>query len=220
MEPKYEYSQTETAVYHTNYVRNSKAIGVLWGIFTICFAIINIVVFVQPQWIGATADSQGIGYFGLWKYCRLVQDGQDLVCTGQLNDFDTICTPAFRAATVFIGLSVLIILLCIICMLLFFFFHSSTVFHICGWMQVLSGKYLFPRNFKTLYMTRHKFCLSLEVPQVWNLRIISFRTFLHATWFPIHENVVMVLFYVSIVYLFIAIPYIHTNKNQHKIINV
>ena len=48
-------------IYTTNYVRNSKAIGVLWGVFTICFAIINIVVFVQPQWIGDTQDSKGTG---------------------------------------------------------------------------------------------------------------------------------------------------------------
>ncbi|XP_013778951.1 lipoma HMGIC fusion partner-like 3 protein [Limulus polyphemus] len=135
MEHKYEYS-SEAGVHHANYMRNSKAIGVLWGVFTICFAIINIVVFIQPHWIGDTQDSKGTGHFGLWQACHLVQDGQDVACEGRLDDFNTIASPAFRAATVFVGLSVIVILLCICCMLLFFVFHSSTVFHICGWMQV------------------------------------------------------------------------------------
>ncbi|CAG0881193.1 unnamed protein product [Darwinula stevensoni] len=127
------------ASYATNYVRNSKAIAVLWGVFTICFAIISVVVFVQPQWIGDTASSRGIGYFGLWQHCTVSHDGQTLACRGRLQDFASILSPAFRAATVFTGLSVLITFLCICAMLLFFFVRSSTVFHICGWMQVFSG---------------------------------------------------------------------------------
>jgi hypothetical protein len=35
-------------VYATNYIRNSKAIAVLWGIFTICYSIISIVAFLSP----------------------------------------------------------------------------------------------------------------------------------------------------------------------------
>ena len=126
-------------VYTSNFVRNSKAVGVLWGVFTICFAIIDIVVFVQPQWIGDTVDSKGTGYFGLWKHCSVVREGAELVCHGRLDDLNGILTPAFRASTVFVGLSVVIVLLCICCMLLFCFFHSTTVFHICGWMQMFSG---------------------------------------------------------------------------------
>lgn len=134
-EPDMEYYH-----YQVNYMRNSRAIGVLWAVFTMCFAIINVVVFVQPQWLGDTETSKGTGYFGLWKSCRLLQDGQDLLCEGRLDDFSTIATPAFRAATVFIGLSVVIILLCLCFMILFFFLHSSTVFHICGWMQAACGE--------------------------------------------------------------------------------
>ena len=51
------------------YLRNSKAIGVLWGVFTICYAILSVVVLVQPQWIGDTAEAPGSGYFGLWRHC-------------------------------------------------------------------------------------------------------------------------------------------------------
>lgn len=126
--------------YQANYLRNSRAIGVLWAVFTMCYAIINAVVFVQPQWLGDTETSKGTGYFGLWKACRLLQDGQDLLCEGRLDDFSTIATPAFRAATVFVGLSLVVIFLCLAAFVLFFFLHSSTVFHICGWLQAFNGK--------------------------------------------------------------------------------
>jgi hypothetical protein len=35
-------------IYATNYIRNSKAIAVLWAIFTICYSIIVVVSFVTP----------------------------------------------------------------------------------------------------------------------------------------------------------------------------
>lgn len=123
------------------YTRNSRSIGVLWAIFSLCFAIINVVVFVQPQWLGDTTTSPGTGYFGLWRSCRLLQDGQDLICEGRLDDFGSIQTPAFKAATVFVGLSVCLSSLCVASLVLFFFMHSSTVFHVCGWMQLSCGKF-------------------------------------------------------------------------------
>ena len=33
--------------YSTKYMRSSKAVGVLWGIFTLCYTILVIVVFMQ-----------------------------------------------------------------------------------------------------------------------------------------------------------------------------
>jgi len=47
MGTKIEYVDT-THLYASKYIRNSKAIGVLWAIFTICYAIIGIVAFVTP----------------------------------------------------------------------------------------------------------------------------------------------------------------------------
>lgn len=144
-------------IYTTNYVRNSKAIGVLWGVFTICFAIINIVVFVQPQWIGDTQDSKGTGYFGLWQWCAgggvggsvggsnsgrvsgVETAGRSLECRGQLDQFSTLLNTPSRVATVLVGLSVVLTLLTICAMLLFFFLRSSTVFHLAGSMQLLAA---------------------------------------------------------------------------------
>lgn len=98
--------------YHANYVRNAKAIGVLWAIFTLCFGIINIVCFVEPHWIGRNDNqskydfekknvstlyeanpineftfsfSSDFGNFGLFRYCMPV-----LVNSNDLT-FQTVC---------------------------------------------------------------------------------------------------------------------------------
>lgn len=53
----------------TSYIK-SRSIGVLWAVFTMSFAIIDVIVLVQPQWLGDTEISRGTGYFGLWKSDR------------------------------------------------------------------------------------------------------------------------------------------------------
>ena len=161
-QPAYYVPGSPVDEHQVQQVRNSRAIGVLWAVFTMCYAIINVVVFVQPQWLGDTETSKGTGYFGLWKSCRLLQDGQDLVCEGGLEDgFASIASPAFRAATLFVALSVLVIFLCLCSFLLFFFVHSSTVFHVCAWLQATSGK-------RTL-SSRPRLSLSLTLPSWYQL---------------------------------------------------
>lgn len=129
----------KTYMYYTNYVRNYRAVGVMWGIFVICFAIINIIVFIQPQWIGDTEESLGIGYFGLYQYCEHFNSGTTLYCENHFADFGRIISGYFRAATVFIGLSIIFALICVACLLLFFFMKPSKVFYICGWLLLLAG---------------------------------------------------------------------------------
>nr|CAD7567393.1 unnamed protein product [Timema californicum] len=143
MGSKVEYVES-SHIYATNYIRNSKAIGVLWGIFTICYAIIGVVAFVTPEWIGETLEAEYPGRFGLWARCYFrtaseVSGGAE-DCRGSLDDLSSIPSAAFKAATIFVGLSVVLSFLAICSMLLFFFFQSTTVFHICGWVQVLSGE--------------------------------------------------------------------------------
>nr|CAD7400237.1 unnamed protein product [Timema cristinae] len=143
MGSKVEYVES-SHIYATNYIRNSKAIGVLWGIFTICYAIIGVVAFVTPEWIGETLEAEYPGRFGLWARCYFrtaseVSGGAE-DCRGSLDDLGSIPSAAFKAATIFVGLSVVLSFLAICSMLLFFFFQSTTVFHICGWVQVLSVK--------------------------------------------------------------------------------
>lgn len=122
-------------------MRNSRAIGVLWAIFTICFAIINVVVFIQPYWVGDSVSTPKPGYFGLFHYCvGSGLAGRELTCRGSFTDFSTIPSGAFKAAAFFVLLSMVLILGCITCFALFFFCNTATVYKICAWMQLLAGR--------------------------------------------------------------------------------
>lgn len=71
MGTKIEYVDT-THLYASKYIRNSKAIGVLWAIFTICYAIIGIVAFVTPGECGLIMPidiAHTIPYYAI--HCRV-----------------------------------------------------------------------------------------------------------------------------------------------------
>uniref|UniRef100_A0A6I8PIH8 LHFPL tetraspan subfamily member 3 n=1 Tax=Ornithorhynchus anatinus TaxID=9258 RepID=A0A6I8PIH8_ORNAN len=132
-------AQEAARLYHSNYVRNSRAIGVLWAIFTICFAIVNVVCFIQPYWIGDGVDTPQAGYFGLFHYCvGGGGPGRELTCRGSFADLATLPSAAFQAASFFIGLSMMLTVACIACFALFFFCNTATVYKICAWMQLTS----------------------------------------------------------------------------------
>lgn len=143
-------SQEASKIYHDNYMRNSRAIGVLWAIFTICFAIINVVVFIQPYWIGDSVNTPYAGYFGLFHYCMGEgSSNRELSCRGTFSDMSSMPSGAFKAAFFFVLLSMVLILSCIACMALFFFCNTATVYKTCAWMQLLCGEGL--SLFSSLY---------------------------------------------------------------------
>lgn len=152
-------SQEASKIYHDNYMRNSRAIGVLWAIFTICFAIVNVVVFIQPYWIGDSVNTPQAGYFGLFHYCVGTgpSPSRELTCVGSFSDFSSIPSGAFKAASVFVLLSMVLILSCIACMALFFFCNTSTVYKTCAWMQLLCGRH--PPNVCAMCRLEWKVCL-------------------------------------------------------------
>lgn len=128
-----------TESYYQNYRRNLLAVGVMWAIFVVCLAIINVVVVAQPQWIGDTTSSPGVGFFGLIRYCQLYPTGSSLLCDGRLDDFSSILNDAFRAATVLSGLAALFALVTIVLMILFFFVSAPEwVFRVCGIVLALT----------------------------------------------------------------------------------
>lgn len=137
------YSTELTKIHHTNYVRNSRAIAVLWGIFTVIYCILNIVVFIQPQWFGDTGESDLPGFFGLWRYCELLTDGSDYSCTGDFLDFGNIHNPSFQASSIFVGVAALLFMISVVCFLLFFFLNTATVLKICGWFQIVGAVFVF-----------------------------------------------------------------------------
>ena len=135
-----EVTETDrTLLIYTNYVRNYRAVVVMWAIFTMCFVVIDIIVFAQPQWIGDTDDSLGVGYFGLYQFCELFSSNDDIVCTGAIDEFGDIISTPFKAATVLVGCSCLLAMVCVVCLLLFCVMKQYAVLIICGCLQLLAG---------------------------------------------------------------------------------
>jgi hypothetical protein len=134
---KIEYVQSGQLIAAT-YVKNSKAIGFLWGVFSICYAIITLVVFVQPQWIGSQ-----VGYFGLWKHCSLVlteaSASKDAVCIGRLDDLGSLLNPGFKAATGFLGLAALVSSLSVFALILFICTPTTVAYRIVSWMHTIAA---------------------------------------------------------------------------------
>ncbi|KAF3856070.1 hypothetical protein F7725_016793 [Dissostichus mawsoni] len=125
-------------IYHTNYVRNARAVGVLWQVFTITFAVITVVVFIQPYWIGDSVHTPQAGYFGLFHYCIGNALTSELTCKGSAMDFGSIPSGAFKTAMFFVGISMLLVVGSIVCFSLFFFCNAGSVYKICAWMQLAS----------------------------------------------------------------------------------
>lgn len=139
MEVHHTETTDKTLLVYTNYVRNYRAVEVMWAIFTMCFLVIGVIVLLQPQWIGDTDDSLGVGYFGLYEFCELFSSGQELVCVGGIDEFGKIISTPFKAATVLVFCTCLLTAICIICFLLFCVMKEHVVLVICGCLQLLAG---------------------------------------------------------------------------------
>lgn len=140
-----EYVQTGQLLV-ADYVKNTKAIGFLWGIFSICYAVITLIVFFQPQWVGNTSPTNP-GYFNPWKHCAISSLSPDSVtapyCRGRLDDFSSIPNPSLRVATGLIGLSSLVACLSVFALILFVCAPTAVAYHIVAWMQTVAGNFLF-----------------------------------------------------------------------------
>ena len=137
MGSKVEYVDS-SHMYATNYVRNSKAIGVLWGIFTICYAIILVVAFLTPEWMGDTSDSEYPGRFGLWKMC--FYGGSTEECLGWLGDPSSVPGLFFKLASALAAFAILLAAATILAIPLFLFLPSTTLFKTSAWLQTVSGE--------------------------------------------------------------------------------
>ncbi|XP_040472620.1 LHFPL tetraspan subfamily member 5 protein isoform X1 [Falco naumanni] len=137
--PKLLPAQEAARIYHTNYVRNARAMGVLWALFTLCFSILMVVTFIQPYWIGDSIDTPQAGYFGLFSYCIGNALTGELICKGSPLDFGTIPSSAFKTAMFFVGVSTFLIIGTILCFSLFFFCNAATVYKVCAWMQLAAA---------------------------------------------------------------------------------
>jgi len=147
MGSKIEYVDS-SQLYATNYVRNAKAVGVLWGIFTVCYTIIVAVAFITPEWMGDTTASENPARFGLWSSCYFGNGVSSAVedCQGKMDDLSSIPSVAIRAAAILGGISVCVAIVVVAVLLLFFFVQSTTVYLMCAWLHILSGLCFFTRT--------------------------------------------------------------------------
>jgi hypothetical protein len=121
----------------------SRIIGFVWAFLTACFAILNIYVFAQPQWIGDTLASPRAGHFGLYSYCVSTVTDHDFDCRGTWRNFGTILNAPFAVATFFVGFSILLILICLGLFILFLFLRARLVYFICALLQIICTICLF-----------------------------------------------------------------------------
>lgn len=143
MERELEYNTELTKIKHTNYVRNTRAIVVLWAIFVVIYLVLNIVVFLQPQWIGDTGDSAVAGFFGLWEYCQESGPGLGYTCDGDFLDWNSMLNDSFKATSMMVGISCILFLISIGCFVLFCLLNTATVLRVCAWFQVIAGILMF-----------------------------------------------------------------------------
>ncbi|ESO91436.1 hypothetical protein LOTGIDRAFT_105456 [Lottia gigantea] len=141
MDPK--YNPDTAKIYHFRYMREYRAVAVLWGLLSIIWCILNIVAFVQPQWIGDSPTSPGYGHLGLYQYCYPDNARAIYVCSGTFADFATILNDSFKACTFFVGVSALLMLIVVAALLLFFCFKKTAVFIFCGILQLISAIFMF-----------------------------------------------------------------------------
>ena len=128
--------------YHHKYINYHRAIAVMWGVLVVAFLIIALVCLIQPTWLGTEREAPGRGYFGLWRYYTTDVNSNQVVRitqTGSFLVFSDIPSAAFQAATVFVGLSVLLSIICILCFFLFICVSAKVVFIICGIILALIG---------------------------------------------------------------------------------
>ncbi len=131
--------------FYVFYLKNSRVLGLLWLVLTICFTICLIVVFGASNWISQGIDSPNSGYFGLYQFCVYNRFLGSYKCTGSWTDFSTLPSdlPALKAACFLVGFACVISLLTIFLALLGIFIKVERLFHICAWIQFLCCNYEF-----------------------------------------------------------------------------
>lgn len=135
-----QYNPDTARIYHFRYMREYRAVCVLWALLTIIWAIFNVVVFVQPQWIGDTRESIGYGHHGVYKYCYPNNEELRYDCSGSFTDFGSLLNDSYKACTFFVGVSALLMLISVAALLLFFCFKKTAVFMLVGVFELVTGE--------------------------------------------------------------------------------
>lgn len=130
-------------LYQTEFIRSARAVGVLWAVCTLCFAIIEVVVLVQPSWVGTRelhyqsgTKPPTSGTLGLFEVC-LESDWPVPECRGSLGTLTPL--PSFQSPAVLVCMSLTMVWASVGCLCLFRFCNAATVYKICAWLQLTAG---------------------------------------------------------------------------------
>lgn len=135
-----QYNPDTAQIYHFRYMREYRAVCVLWAVLTIIWATFNVVIFVQPQWIGDTPESPGYGHHGVYKNCYPDNVQLRYTCDGSFTDFNSLINDSYKATTFFTGVSALLMLISVAALLLFFCFKKTAVFILVGILELVTGR--------------------------------------------------------------------------------
>uniref|UniRef100_A0A3Q0R5L1 LHFPL tetraspan subfamily member 4b n=1 Tax=Amphilophus citrinellus TaxID=61819 RepID=A0A3Q0R5L1_AMPCI len=128
-------------LYQTEFVRSARAVGVLWAVCTLCFAIIQVVILVQPSWICTTdirpqqvGPDPPSGTLGLFECAHV------FLCCQVCMESDCLSPlPSFQSVAVLVGVSLWAVWTSVLCLCLFRFCGAATVYKICAWLQLTAG---------------------------------------------------------------------------------
>ncbi|XP_036433971.1 LHFPL tetraspan subfamily member 3 protein isoform X1 [Colossoma macropomum] len=137
---------TEVArLYQTEFIRSARAVGVLWAVCTLCFAVIEVVILIQPSWVGTRelrfrggggGTPPQAGTLGLFEVC-VESDWPVPECKGSLRTLTPL--PAFQSPAVLVCMSLTMVWASVGCLCLFRFCNAATVYKICAWLQLTAG---------------------------------------------------------------------------------
>uniref|UniRef100_A0A3P9HXA4 LHFPL tetraspan subfamily member 4b n=1 Tax=Oryzias latipes TaxID=8090 RepID=A0A3P9HXA4_ORYLA len=118
-------------LYQTEFVRSARAVGVLWAVCTLCLAIVQVVILLQPSWIG-TSDTPV-----LQAAPALPKEWPIPDCRGGVSSLSPL--PCFQSVAVLVGVSLWAVWTSVLCLCLFRFCSAVTVYKICAWLQLTAG---------------------------------------------------------------------------------
>ncbi|XP_051864943.1 LHFPL tetraspan subfamily member 3 protein-like [Pristis pectinata] len=133
-------AQEVAQLYQTAFVRSARAVGALWAVCSLCFAVLEVVVLTEPAWVGAGPGGVGeegvpglpAGAFGLFQAC--VETGGPPECRGSVSGLWPL--PAFTTAAVFVGGALGLVLASVLSLGLYRLCSPATLYKVCGWLQL------------------------------------------------------------------------------------
>uniref|UniRef100_A0A672KDC1 LHFPL tetraspan subfamily member 4b n=1 Tax=Sinocyclocheilus grahami TaxID=75366 RepID=A0A672KDC1_SINGR len=123
------HSSEVARLYQTEFIRSTRAVGMLWAVSTLYFAVI------QLHYRGG-GPAPPTGTLGLFEVC-METDWPVPECRGSLHTLTPL--PAFQSPAVRVCMSLTMVWASVGCLCLFRFCNTATVYKICAQLQLTAG---------------------------------------------------------------------------------